>query len=148
MCLKKALLIFSGMFLSFVVMAQSDAQFKAYEQSIPGTTVKFKMAPSPGGAFTMGSNANEKGRRPDEGPQKKVKISPFWMGVHEVTYDEYLSFFNDETISRNSQVDAVTRPTAQYIDLSWGMGKQGGFPFNSMSQHTALMYCKWLYKKT
>lgn len=28
------------------------------------------------------------------------------------------------------------------------MGKQGGFPTNSMSQQTALMYCRWLYKKT
>jgi formylglycine-generating enzyme required for sulfatase activity len=28
------------------------------------------------------------------------------------------------------------------------MGKQGGFPANSMSHHTAMMYCHWLYKKT
>jgi formylglycine-generating enzyme required for sulfatase activity len=70
------------------------------------------------------------------------------MEEHEVTYDEFLLFFNDETTSRNSDVDAVTRPTPQYIDLSWGMGKQGGFPVNSMSQQTALMYCRWLYKQT
>jgi formylglycine-generating enzyme required for sulfatase activity len=45
-------------------------------------------------------------------------------------------------------VDAVTRPSAQYIDLTWGMGKEGGYPANSMSQYTALMYCRWLYQKT
>jgi formylglycine-generating enzyme required for sulfatase activity len=28
------------------------------------------------------------------------------------------------------------------------MGKQGGFPVNSMSHYTAMMYCRWLYKKT
>ena len=28
------------------------------------------------------------------------------------------------------------------------MGKAGGFPANSMSQYAAMMYCKWLYKKT
>src|SRR5258708_1686617 len=28
------------------------------------------------------------------------------------------------------------------------MGKTGGFPANSMIQYAALMYCKWLYKKT
>src|SRR5205085_477744 len=72
----------------------------------------------------------------------------FWMGVREVTYDEFLIYFNDASVSTNSEVDAVTRPTAQYIDLSWGMGKQGGFPVNSMSQHAALMYCRWLYQKT
>jgi formylglycine-generating enzyme required for sulfatase activity len=96
----------------------------------------------------MGSPTIEKGRGSDEGPQRKVFISPFWIGEKEVTHDEFWVFFNDETVTRNSDVDAVTRPTAQYIDLSWGMGKQGGYPFNSMSQRTALMYCRWLYKKT
>ena len=28
------------------------------------------------------------------------------------------------------------------------MGKEGGYPANSMSQRTAIMYCKWLYQKT
>jgi len=122
--------------------------FTAYDQAIPGSQVSFKMLPIPAGQFQMGSPASEKGRRPDEGPQHKVELAAFWMGEHEVTYDEFLLFFNDEETSRNSDVDAVTRPTPQYIDLSWGMGKQGGFPVNSMSQHTALMYCRWLYKKT
>lgn len=100
------------------------------------------------GVFRLGSADSDKDHRPDEGPQHEITISPFWMEEHEVTYDEFLLFFNDETISRNIDVDAVTRPTFQYIDLSWGMGKQGGFPVNSMSQRTALMYCRWLYQKT
>lgn len=126
----------------------TNHEFQAYEETIPGTTVKFTMNPIPEGNFVMGSNAQEKQRRPDEGPARKIWISAFWMGVHEVTHDEFLIFFNDQKTSRNSDVDAVTRPTPQYIDLSWGMGKQGGFPTNSMSQQTALMYCRWLYKKT
>ena len=28
------------------------------------------------------------------------------------------------------------------------MGREGGFPVNSMQQRTAVMYCRWLYKKT
>jgi formylglycine-generating enzyme required for sulfatase activity len=28
------------------------------------------------------------------------------------------------------------------------MGKEGGYPANSMSQYGALMFCRWLYKKT
>jgi formylglycine-generating enzyme required for sulfatase activity len=70
------------------------------------------------------------------------------MGAHEVTHDEFDVFFNDAQVAENSKVDAVTRPTPQYIDLSWGMGKEGGYPANSMQQLTALMYCRWLYKKT
>lgn len=126
----------------------TDANFKTYTQNITGTQVNFKMVAIPGGSFTMGSAASEKGRDEDEGPQRKITISPFWMSEHEVTYDEYFLFYNDENTSRNNEVDAVTRPTPQYIDLSWGMGKQGGYPFNSMSQYTAIMYCRWLYKKT
>jgi len=28
------------------------------------------------------------------------------------------------------------------------MGKEGGYPVNSLSQFAALMYCRWLYQKT
>ncbi len=128
--------------------AQTDTTFQPYETKVPGSTVTFKMTPIPGGSFKWGSPDSEAGRMQDEGPQKTVTLSPFWMGVHEVTYDEFLVFFNDENLARNSDADAVTRPTPQYIDLSWGMGKQGGFPMNSMSPYTALMYCRWLYKNT
>ena len=122
--------------------------FTAYTTTIPESAVSFKMMPVPAGNFLMGSNANDKARKPDEGPQQKVNIAAFWMGEHEVTYDEFVLYYEDAAISVNSDVDAVTRPTPQYIDFSLGMGKQGGFPVNSLSQHSALMYCKWLYKKT
>lgn len=128
-----------------IVLAQD---FKPYDQKVPNTSISFSMVPIPEGNFSIGSKEGDKDSRPDEMPSKDIKISAFWMGTHEVTHDEFLQFFNDESVSRNSDADAVTRPTAQYIDLSWGMGKQGGFPFNSMSQHTAMMYCKWLYTKT
>jgi formylglycine-generating enzyme required for sulfatase activity len=106
------------------------------------------MVTIPAGSFTIGSGDNEKGRNADEGPQRKVSVSAFWMGAHEVTHDEFDVFFKDETTSQNDGVDAVTRPSSQYIDLSWGMGREGGFPVNSMSQKAALMYCRWLYNKT
>jgi formylglycine-generating enzyme required for sulfatase activity len=131
-----------------IVSAQNKIVPEPYETTIPGTSISFKMLPVPAGEFVMGSPDKEGGRNADEGPQKKVQLGAFWMGRYEVTYDEFLLFFNDENTSRNSEVDAVTRPTTQYIDLSWGMGKAGGFPVNSMSQLTALMYCRWLYKKT
>ncbi len=136
--------------LPAVVVAQADeASFKSYEQAIPGTEIKFKMMPLNGDSYMMGSATVEKGREKDEGPAKEVSISPFWIGANEVTYDEYDAFFKDETFTRNEPAaDAVTRPSPPYIDLTLGMGKQGGFPANSMSQYGALMYCRWLYEKT
>ncbi len=132
------------------LFAQNDvASFKSYEQVVPGANIKFNMVPVTGGSFMMGSNADEKGRKSDEGPAKQISISSFWMGAYEVTYDEYDAFFKDESFTRSTPVaDAVTRPSPPYIDLTLGMGKQGGFPANSMSQYGALMYCHWLYVKT
>ena len=122
--------------------------FVSYEQAISGTSKKFKMVPIKSGSFTMGSPLNEKGRDTDEGPQKIISISAFWMGAFEVTHDEFDLFFKDASFSQDSETDAITRPSPQYIDLSWGMGREGGFPVNSMQQKTALMYCQWLFKKT
>jgi len=135
--------------LSKILIAQkTDSSFTIYEQLIPGSTIKFKMIPINGGSFNMGSPVTEKGRDTDEGPQKKFTISAFWIGIYEVTHDEFDLFFKDDSTSRNSDIDAVTRPSPQYVDLSWGMGRNGGFPVNSMQQRTGLMYCRWLYRKT
>lgn len=118
-----------------------EETFHTYEEKIPGSEVSFKMVAIEGGTFKMGSATPKK-----EG-ETEVKIAPFWMGEHEVTHDEFNLFLhgaeNDE-----EGVDAISRPTPQYIDLTWGMGREGGYPANSMSYYTAMMYCKWLYEKT
>jgi formylglycine-generating enzyme required for sulfatase activity len=144
----RILLLAASVYVSFACFSQPPGEFKPYTSKVPGSEVAFSMIAIPAGTFKMGSPASEKDRPAEEGPQKTVTVSAFWMGEKEVTHDEFWVYFNDESVTRNSDVDAVTRPTAQYIDLSWGMGKQGGFPFNSMSQRTAMMYCRWLYKKT
>jgi formylglycine-generating enzyme required for sulfatase activity len=142
------------LFIFYILIRQvlssqpADTLLTAYEQPIPGSGIKFKMVPIPGGGFTMGSPKNEKGRNADEGPQKMFTISPFWMGALEVTHDEFDLFFKDASVSQDAETDAITRPSPQYIDLSWDMGREGGFPVNSMQQRTALMYCRWLYQKT
>ena len=136
-----------------MIAQQSNSQNEAvsfinYSQKITGSNLSFKMVPIPAGIFTMGSNEKEKGRGQDEGPQKEIKLDAFWMSAYEVTRDELDVFLKDETTSQNVNVDAITRPSPQYVDLSWGMGKEGGYPANSMSQRNAIMYCKWLYEKT
>jgi formylglycine-generating enzyme required for sulfatase activity len=142
---------FTLVVLLLVLNAQLSAQqLKPYEQALPGSTVKFKMVVIPAGSFTMGSPAAETGREDDEGPQKKISISSFWMAEHEVTFAEWDAFFKNMDVPQTKAivVDAVSRPTAQYIDLTWGMGRDGKQPTNSMSQAAAIMYCKWLYVKT
>ena len=127
---------------------KNDTAFVSYDQAMPGSSLKYKMVPVKAGSFIMGSPEYEAGRAADEGPQKTFSISPFWMGAFEVTHDEFDLFFKDASVSQNIVADAITRPSPQYIDLSWDMGRDGGYPVNSMQQKTAVMFCKWLYNKT
>lgn len=131
-----------------ILIMQTIHGQESYMQKVPGSSFEIKMVPVPAGNFLMGSQALEKGRRSDEGPQKKVTVSAFWIGAYEITHDQFGIFYKDETTSQGSKTDVVTRPTAQYIDLSWNMGKEGGFPVNSMSVDGAMMFCRWLYQKT
>ena len=43
--------------------------------------------------------------------------------------------------------DAVSRPTTPYVEMSFGMGKDG-FPAISMTHYAATRYCRWLSAKT
>ena len=136
----------------------SPAEMKPYTNTIPGTQVQYVMLPIPGGEFVMGSPAAEKNRKDDEGPQIKVKIEPFWMEQCEVTWNEYeLFMYPDEerkfkdTIKTDPEVDklsdAVTRPSKPYVEMSFGMGKDG-YPAIAMTHHAANKYCHWLSAKT
>jgi formylglycine-generating enzyme required for sulfatase activity len=125
---------------------------KAYTDTIPETKVTFDMVPIPGGTFMMGSPDSEPGRQPDEGPQHKVTISPFWMEKCEVTWNEFEMFMYPDKKAASSgpskdAADVVTHPTKPYVEMSFGMGKDG-FPAISMTQHAANKYCEWISAKT
>ncbi|WP_437204707.1 formylglycine-generating enzyme family protein [Planctomicrobium sp. SH664] len=134
------------------------AEMKPYTQSIRDTDLSFEMVPIPGGEFMMGSPESEAGRVEDESPQHKVQVAPFWMGKHEVTWDLYDTWRlkldeqrrqlkNREMDALDKAADAVTRPTREYTDMTFGMGHDG-FPAISMTQVAAKMYCEWLTEKT
>lgn len=133
---------------TLLTITSNGQDFKTYDQSIPGTPITFKMAAIPAGKFKIGSPVTERGRDEDEGPQKEVELSGFWMGVKEVTFAEWDLYFKDNSLPQSKTIDGVTRATPQYIDLTWGMGRDGKQPTNSMSHTAAVMYCKWLYTKT
>lgn len=98
----------------------------------------------------MGAPSSDNLAEADEKPSKQITLSPFWMGEHEVTFEEWDTFFKNMDVPQTKAVavDAVSRPTAQYIDLTWGMGRDAKHPANSMSQTAGIMYCKWLYEQT
>lgn len=137
---------------------KTAADMKPYPTTIPGSEVSFDMVAIPAGKFKMGSPASEAGRKDDEGPVHEVEIEPFWMGKTEVTWNEFELFMypNEEKKMRESKklapelnalTDACARPTQPYVEMSFGMGKDG-FPAISMTQHAANKYCQWLSAKT
>ena len=50
----------------------------------------------PEGTFTMGSPESEEGRISDEGPQRQVSLSSFYMSTYMVTHSEYSEIMGTE----------------------------------------------------
>ncbi len=139
-------------------VATSEAEMTPYTELLEHTEVTLEMVPIRGGTFVMGSPEDEADREEDEGPQREVNVSPFWMGKFEVTWDQYdawgeqMDQLRRKMLSipagpRDLLVDGVSKPTEPYTDMSFGMGK-GDYPAICMTQHAARTFCKWLSAKT
>ena len=91
-----------------------------------------EMVVIPAGEFLMGSPEDEPERYSWEGPQVRVQLAKFALGVYAVTFEEY---------------DAFCRETDRKLpnDRSWGRGRQ---PAINVSWLDAEAYCKWLSGKT
>jgi formylglycine-generating enzyme required for sulfatase activity len=142
--------------LFFTCVAFRSEDFKPYTEHIPGLQNGLDMQPIPAGEFMMGSPASEKDRKSDEGPQHKVKIDAFWMAKYETSWEMYEAYFNKElevkdeknTADVATRVSTVARPTQPYVEMSFGQGKESGFPVCNVTQFAARSFCKWLYAKT
>jgi formylglycine-generating enzyme len=134
-------------------------EFAPFSETIPGTPISFKMLPVQGGRFTIGSPTNEPGRSDNEGPQREVELSPFFMSEIQVSWETYLAFFR-ETMSEGRSdasiglsvrqvdgVDAISGPTPPWgsPDQGWGWGDR---PAITMTYHAAETFCLWLSQKT
>ncbi|NGM63823.1 formylglycine-generating enzyme family protein [Sphingobacterium sp. SGR-19] len=133
------------------LLSKAQEKHERYIQKIEGTNLEFSMEAIPGGTFLMGSDKSDK---EDEKPVHQVELDPFWMGTYEVTWDLYEPFVYkdlEQTITIDgkvsSEVDAVTRPTKPYLDMTFGMGKEG-HPALAMTHYNAIQFCKWLYTRT
>jgi formylglycine-generating enzyme required for sulfatase activity len=92
-----------------------------------GNKVTMKLALIPAGKFLMGSPDGEKDGQTDERPQHEVTISkPFYMGVYEVTQEQY-----EQIIGKNPS--------------SFKGAKN---PVESVSWDEAVAFCQALSRKT
>jgi formylglycine-generating enzyme required for sulfatase activity len=93
-----------------------------------------EMVVVPAGEFMMGSPPSERGRNPDEGPQRKVIFAqPFAAGKYEVTLAEWDACVAEAGCTRTPH------------DNDWGRGKR---PVINVSWNDAQQFVGWLAKKT
>jgi formylglycine-generating enzyme required for sulfatase activity len=147
--------------------AAQPQEMKAYAEKIPGTGLAIDLVPIAGGKYVRGASeeefkkfhAEDKDSKYDEGPQHEIEIEPFWMGKCEITWEQYEQWSMELDKQRRKAnkiapsawddlADQVMWPTKPYTDMSFGMGKDGGFPAVCMTQLAAECYCKWLSAKT
>lgn len=128
-----------------------------FTMKIPNTDIEYEMVPIPGGTVLMGSPESEEGRDDLEGPQVEVRIEPFWMGKHEVTWAEYKRFmrlhdifkrFQDQGVRKvtdENRLDAIAAPSNLYDPgFTYDAGEGPQEPAASMTQFAAKQYTKWL----
>ena len=140
--------------------AAGVTSFERFTETIPGTGVDFDMVPVPGGVFTIGSPVSESGRADNEGPQRTVEVSPYFMAEVQVTWDMYMSFFRETASEGRADAGAFATPGRRYDDLDaisgptppWGSPDQGwGWgdrPAITITHYAAEVFCEWLSLKT
>ena len=142
------------------VLAQEAQPVEKYTETVTtkrGKELTFDMVLVPGGQFQMGSPADESDRKDHEGPQRDVKIDSFYLCTTETTlalFNAYYrenatpkrKFFANEAQKKQSEIDAVTKPTPVYGDLT--LGYELTNPAMGMSWLNAQAACKWLSEKT
>lgn len=128
-----------------------ERPFEQYKETL-NSGAQFEMAPIQGGSFTW------KGEVKDD--VLEVALSPFWMGVKEVTWEQFDPFMYSP-ISRQkdgnlpdfiaeqteNDIDLLARPTPPYHPMTFGMPRDG-HPAVAMTQHAANKYCQWISFQT
>jgi sulfatase modifying factor 1 len=159
-----AMIAIVGVAGAMTVSAQDNLP-KKYTETITakdGTKYTIDMVLIPGGEFTMGSPAGEADRAENEGPQRKVKLDPFYVCTTETTLELFMVYYQEtgtakkefvevQEAKKNEEpakdgVNAITGPTPVYGDMTMGYSKK--HPAIGMTWHNATTFCKWLSQKT
>jgi formylglycine-generating enzyme required for sulfatase activity/serine/threonine protein kinase len=110
----------------------------------------------PAGGFTMGSPADEAGRREDEGPQHAVTLTaPFYLAEHETTVAQFRAFVKTTRYQTEAERDgrgALRWDTdrgawVQDRTCTWqrpGWEQADDEPVVCVTRTDALAFCYWL----
>jgi formylglycine-generating enzyme required for sulfatase activity len=99
-------------------------------------SVGMKLALIPAGEFLMGAADGEQEARDDERPRHHVRITrPFYLGVFEVTQEEY-----ERVMGSNPSFFSPAGPGKDRV----AGRKTGRFPVEQVSWHEAVEFCRRL----
>ncbi|HEX7898341.1 MAG TPA: SUMF1/EgtB/PvdO family nonheme iron enzyme [Planctomycetota bacterium] len=81
---------------------------------------------------------------------KGGKLPAFWIGKHEVTWEEFSLYYESY---KEAKTDGVTRPSQPDVKdpkeaFENGAEQTKRHPANSIGWYAAMGYCEWLSKKT
>ncbi len=118
--------------------AEPGTKLESFVETLPGSTVKIRMMPIPGGTLKIGDQT--------------VEVKPFRIARTETPWEAFDAFTASGPPSpaydqTDYPVDAIARPSHSYIlpDLGWG---HNGYPSINMSFISAVMFCRWLAAAT
>jgi formylglycine-generating enzyme required for sulfatase activity len=114
-----------------------------------------KLKRIPGGEFLMGSPETDQEARPDEKPQHRVRINPFFLGVTEVTRGQFRLFVDQTGYRTEAEKDGKggtgwneeSRGFVQHPRFTWlnpGFEQDDEHPVVNVSWNDAVEFCKWL----
>ena len=99
-----------------------------------GNNVSMKFVKIPAGKFQMGSPVAEEGRLPDEAPYEVTISKPFFMGVYEVTVEQWNQFLKDSGY--------------KWEQYRYEFPLQPRHPATATTLPDANAFCAWLAKKS
>jgi len=145
---KVLLLIFISIILCFaaILLLLTQTGNNNYT-SIPPADVPAGFVRISGGTFTMGSPVNEPGRWDDEGPQRRVTVSSFSMGINPVTVGEFRRFVNAKNHTEAKEAEATWDGSRwdTSADASWrDYFTHDNHPVVFVRWFYAIEYCNWL----
>ncbi len=103
------------------------------QETLEVQSIRFRLIP--GGAYLLGSPADEPGRYADEALPHRVSLRPFYISVTEITNAQYGRFLN---------------ATGYQAPLYWQDLNLNGpnQPVVGVTWHDAVAFCRWLTKIT
>jgi formylglycine-generating enzyme required for sulfatase activity len=106
-------------------------------------SIGLRLVRIPAGEFRMGSPDGDETARPDEQPQRRVRIArAFYLGAREVTVGQFRQFVREtgHTTDSEKKGDPKTWHNA-YANQS------DAHPVVYVSWHDAVAFCEWLRRK-